>query len=565
MLKISHFSAQTDHGISAIPLFGKADGAFEKCASSGLLPDVVRYIDSLRPRQDAQYVLVNALGASEYYGSNINGDSFKEVGLIHMPVDWAGVPIIDRIVSKGWPYGFPTFYNAYPYAHHRNKNPERAFGEVELATWNPNMHRVELVVRVDHDKCMNFGGAGVWDRLRLGQHPDTSMGTKVPFDTCSLCLDIALYQEAAATFDSKKHVHPGQAILAFHKERLAKTGKGIRGLSVTRNDYCDHAKTMMNRILPDGRKVWVDNDYPRFFDISFVFIGADKTAKVMLFIFHNGKSYSVKPSAAVAEEMGVVEKEDEKEKAASIEEELLKAAFGKVAKPKRATIEKDVVPSQFAGKAVPLLTRSEPDLSEDTVDSLSDVPLRNALSTTAGMGIVLRPREFQRIVLIRMGLRPTADDLQQKNIVFEKSEDEKPVEMGKDFFLPSLAKLLLPLLAIRSALGPSVERRAIMLPQAEEKKVASPTSISSDLLAKLGAAYNGYRRGVMEIVAHSQTLFSPSSERDLSKLASAPPKEVFTPLAVAYLKNAFLDEFGVSGQGVLTCSSTNSTWRGASP
>src|SRR6185295_11826397 len=33
--------------------------------------------------------------------------------------------------------------------------------------------------------------------------------------------------------------------------------------------------------LPDGRKVAVRNDTPRFFDISFVFIGADKTAKVL--------------------------------------------------------------------------------------------------------------------------------------------------------------------------------------------------------------------------------------------------------------------------------------------
>jgi hypothetical protein len=97
MLKLSHFQAQTDFGISAIPLFGKADAELEKCASV-LLPDVTRYIENLRPRQDAQYVLVNAMGAVEYYGSNINGDAFTEPSLIHMPERWVGVPAIDKIV-----------------------------------------------------------------------------------------------------------------------------------------------------------------------------------------------------------------------------------------------------------------------------------------------------------------------------------------------------------------------------------------------------------------------------------------------------------------------------------
>ena len=158
MLKVSHFRAHTDFGIGVIPLFGKADKELEKCASE-LLPDVVRYIETLRPRADCQYVLVNALGAGEFYGSNVNADNFPEASLIHMPENWTGIPAIDKVVSKSWPYGFPTFYNAFPYAHHRNKNPEYAFGEVELATWNPNMHRVELVVRVDHDKCLQFGGS----------------------------------------------------------------------------------------------------------------------------------------------------------------------------------------------------------------------------------------------------------------------------------------------------------------------------------------------------------------------------------------------------------------------
>lgn len=551
MLKLSHFRGQSDHGIGAIPLFGKANAAFEKCASSGLLPDVTRYIESLRPSPDSQYVLVNAMGAGEYYGSNINGDHFPEASLVHMPDRWTGTPVIDRAVAKNWDYGFPTFYNAHPYAHHRNKDSSRAFGTVELATWNPNMKRVELVVKVDRDKCLQFGGQGVWDKLRIGEYPDVSMGTKVPFDTCSICLDWDLYREAQSS--SGSGLSEGQKVLAFHRKRKAEDGVGIRGLSITRNDYCEHAKSHMSRILPDGRKIWVYNDYPRFFDISFVFIGADKTAKVMLFIFRNGQVYSSKPSAEVADQLGVSETEPG-EKAASISDELLKSAFGKLAKPKNAEIDKDTVPSQFAGKAVPILTKSEPDVSGSTLEGLSSLPIKDVLSTLTGMGVVLRPKEYQRITLIQMGKGDLADHLDKRNEVFPKSEQSSPVDLDTGSFRPGLAELLLPLLLARSALGPIVEKRVVLSLGDGEEKEASAPSHSTELLAKISAAYNGYRQSVMDMVAHSQDLLSAGTSREMRKLASATPEQIFTPLSVAYLQNAFMNEFGVLRTGVVKLS-----------
>ena len=103
------------------------------------------------------------------------------------------------------------------------------------------MHRVELVVYLDRSLAKKFDAYSVIERIENGGFPDVSMGCKVPFDVCSIC----------------------------------------GNKSKTRDDYCDHCKYMMNKILPDGRKVYVLNLTPRFFDISFVFIGADKTAKVM--------------------------------------------------------------------------------------------------------------------------------------------------------------------------------------------------------------------------------------------------------------------------------------------
>ena len=138
---------------------------------------------------------------------------------------------------------------------------------------------------------------------KAGEFPDCSMGTKVPFDTCSISLDRELYQKAWDTYDPRRHKSPGEAILEYHKRLKADNGVGIRGVSITRADYSEYAAKYMNRILPDGRKVWVDNDFPAFFDISYVFIGADKIAKAMLKIADAGRVYSI-GSAEYAEKLG---------------------------------------------------------------------------------------------------------------------------------------------------------------------------------------------------------------------------------------------------------------------
>lgn len=984
MFKVAYYAGENELGPTAVPLFGKAQAVFEKTAAPSLLPEVATYINNLRPEKDAQYVLLNALGAGEFWGSNINGDFFPEAALIHRPDDWKNNPLIDKIKAEKWPYGFPTFYEAKPFLHHRNKDfaPHNhpKFGVVELAAWNDRMKRVELVTRIDKELCDRFGGSSLWDKLQAGMYPDVSMGCKVPYDTCfpagtlvrteegnkpieeilvgeyvvthtgagrrvtqtmrrtteelvtisasglpeisstenhpflvlrkeqartcsgsvngqrlrhsfdegsttcrrcgktpeldlvwaaaetikpgdylavpssersteydiampqarllgyylgdgyiiqqrrgkkkdgcyhdmgfgfsggtseevhlerllstiveagakndpgvydagcdrkawivsvydqemakwlqkwggrtshekrlleevhywsreakleivagyietdgsfdeasgqiripsvnrgllldvqrlllsigvvatvcffneegaggyknssemyalnlssfeaqkfygrstkvkkrdvswaspqsffwggywltpvksvsetegkvevfnlsvdidesylaegravhncSICLDWEKYRKAQATFDPKKHATPGQAVLEVFRStqhRVKETNEkgedtwkwvgpgAIRGVSITRDDYCTHAKTMMGRILPDGRKVFVYNDYPRFFDISFVFVGADKTAKVMMKVAGAGKSYWHLGGAELAEKLGYDEnsrilqsaflpEEAPEEKVASAPEEALKLAFlGKdAAHLKAGEIVKDVVPSQFAGKAVPLLTRHEPDIPKDILDALGSSPLESALSTTSALGMVLRPREFQRIMLIQIGKRGLADDLERDNVVFSKSDEKEEVPMGPSFFSPVLAKLLFSLMGSRSAFGPSIEKRVLVTPGKTEESEKRATSHSSALLRKMGAAYNGYRQNVMELVANTQDLILSAGlppSGDLYKLASAPVEEVFTPLSFAYLTSAFLDEMGVEEKtsGVERGSPSKNTW-----
>lgn len=541
MIKVSLFQGSEEFGPAAIPLFGKADSYFEKVASATLLPAVSNYIARLQPRNDSQYVLVNAMGAGEYYGSNINGDRFSEAALVHAPKDWAGAPELDKIRSKGWAYGYPTFYDAHVFPHHRNKDASRALGDVELAAWNPHMRRVELVTRLDNARCMRFSGEGIWDKLKAGNFPDVSMGTKVPFDTCSITLDRKLYQEAWDTYDPKRHKSPGDAILEFHRRLKAKDGVGIRGVSITRSDYSEYARTRMNFILPDGRKVWVDNDFPRFFDISYVFIGADKIAKAMLKIADAGRIYCFMGGAELAEKLGAWDLEPAvDEKVAAL---LTRRDLG--LSPKSAEMQKQVVPNQLSGKAVPLLTANEPDLPPEVMQALGKAGLGRALATMSGLGMVLRPREFQRITLICLDKSRVADQLDSLNEVFPKVEEHDDLPIDTQDFSPALAQLLEPHMGDRSAFGPIIERRVVIVAGTTPMDSKKPSSHPSDLLRKIGAAYNGYRDSLMQFVPHSQDLIEAATSVSavaLRKLASVSAEALFTPLSYHYLATAFLDE-----------------------
>lgn len=673
MFKVSLYRGVVDGCPSVIPIHS-AEEVFHKVASPRLLPDVARYIERLRPTAKSQYVLVNAMGAGEYWGSNSNGDHFPEAALIHAPSEWTGNPIVDRVRAKDWPYGYPTFYKAHPYAHHRNKDATRAFGEVELAVWNDRMKRVELVVRVDEDKCQRFGGAHIWDRLSMGQFVDVSMGCRVPWDRCSICTDMRAYHDALSTFDPKKHKHPGEAVLAVHK------AKKLRGIAVTRAEYCDHARNNMNKILADGRKIFVYNDFPSFFDISFVFIGADKTAKTMLKIASSTAFWDVGLSVDIAASLGYVEddektagdtvhrktefqgipvhidrpkgfkqhfgekqglptwtrtyktdygfipgtkdkdgeetdvylgkhpdashafvikqmingKHDEnkimlgfkteeqakrmflahsspeykktiiggitsvpmeeiKERFKTAEEkaadEFKEALLGKGAKIKRGEIKKEIVPSQFAGKAVPMITPKEDDLPSPILKALGGLSLPDLLNTTSSAGIVLRPREFQRVILIRSGGESLADDLDSKNVIFPRVKDEDAsIFSGEGGVEKTLLRLLAPLLEGRSCFGPMIERRTLVLMHRPSNKEAAKkaTSLNDELLHKIGATYNGYRKMLLDKVAEAQTQLADAgvSDPQLSRLAQLPQDELFTPMSAAYLKNAFWDEAG---------------------
>jgi hypothetical protein len=239
---------------------------------------------------------------------------------------------------------------------------------------------------------------------------------------------------------------------------------------------------------------------------------------------------------------------EETNKTASVEDDALKVAFiGKVSATKQSEMTKDVVPSYFASKAVPMLTKEEKDLPKSVIDTLGASPLESALSTPTSLGIVLRPREFQRVILLQIGRRDLADRFDRQGLVFPKTDEADEVPMGPDAVSAILARLLSPFLGGRSGFGPFVEQRVVVLSKNPTEEPPKPTSHSSSLLRKIGSAYNGYRKNVMDLVAHSQELMmSEGMPSEGMKLANAKVADVFTPLSVSYLTDAFMDEVGTT-------------------
>ena len=261
-------------------------GGLSKTASHEHLPEVRELIESLAPQPGRLYLVNSAIGAGEYVGFNLRGDWFNERGLLHTPPGWDKIPVWDidarrRAANQtesvpGWgdqAWGYPTFYNAHRFRHHVNKDPEKAYGFILGAFYDHRMHRVVLVSELVRDMCESLNALDIYERIERGEFPDSSMGAKVPYDECAIC--------------GTKARNPAE--------------------------YCRHVNNQdplfgMNKILADGRKCGVYNHHPRFFDDSFVFVGAERSAKVMSLVNdrvkgsnrYSQKVYPYQPGAKLA-------------------------------------------------------------------------------------------------------------------------------------------------------------------------------------------------------------------------------------------------------------------------
>ena len=175
--------------------------------------EIQQFIGGLVPDPKFIYLHVIAMGAGEYYGCNKNGDYFPERSL------------------KMYHHTFEQ--NAKVFKEHQNKSTDPDYGHVPKSWYNPEMHRVELILAVDKQKDPE-----TVIRIERGELPEVSMGCRVPHDVCSIC-----------------------------GNKAAKKA-----------DYCEHITRNLKRVYPDGRQASMLNLQPTFFDISFVKRRADKIA-----------------------------------------------------------------------------------------------------------------------------------------------------------------------------------------------------------------------------------------------------------------------------------------------
>jgi len=307
-------------------------------------PELADFLSSIKPNLGKYYLHINALGAGEYFGENRNGDFFPETALLE------------------YHKTFET--NANLYKHHQNKPHlgHKIYGKVLFSFYNKKMHRVELIVEFDTATAPE-----IKERIDSGENLAFSMGAKLKYDECSIC------------------------------------GNKAKNL----NEYCDHLKYQMRRTLADGRKVSAINRHPKFFDISFVTIPADRTAYMF------SKVASVKEDGEIEEkELDVLMK--------SAEEDSIK----------KAEIEKVIPGGNLEGYSEDpkgLIYNSQPKMSSSLMDDLLKFKLNKVLSTLAALHIMPTKRDFQTLVLKSSNMGGLADKLNDRNLVFATPRDVKPV------------------------------------------------------------------------------------------------------------------------------------------
>jgi len=416
MIKYLDYDSIDDYGQHIVPVNSMYE--LNKTASRGYSPELMKVITGMRRMPNRYYVVINALGSYETWGCNRNGDAFPVAGLTHKS--------LRTDMGTENDYGYKTFeYYAKLYKHHANKDPKRSFGDVIFSHWNPAIQRVELIVGID-----TKSGKDIIDSLDAGEQVSCSMGCKVKYDRCSIC-----DARAKSRAQYCKHL----------RDYLGKIVDADLAMTWSRE---------LGRVILPGAQVFAWNDHPRFFDISRVYIGADRTS------YFIGKAASLgryTHSADTADAYGVTDDDVEKVAIIGKKSEIQKSVGsgddddvdGFVSRINKAKAVRKILDEKMSTAIA-----SEPLIDNRVLNSTEGIPLENILSTLVGIGIHPKPAEFQRIVLVNIGMRNIADELEGNGIVFDSNVDCVPrsIDISERMFSPSIARSMSPYFARRSCM-----------------------------------------------------------------------------------------------------------------
>lgn len=394
---------------------------------------------------------------------------------------------------------------------------------------------------------------------------------RVPFDLCNYCFDFSKYRHLMN--------RPAQ-LVAMHKQ------KPIQGLSTETGNYCYHLKNELNKIYPDGRKVMMMNMHPRFFDLSLVFIGADKTSFILAKLAGEcpvqpgskacgGCRHTDCVSSAHVAEVWDRSKVAMEKKAQGIEEfewedpktekrinaylQRKRRTVGRIktsALDKRSEIIKQIQ-SHFR-RNLPTLQREEPDMPRNLQDALSE-RMSDGLSTAGSLGIVAKPREFQRMYVRAIGRPGLADRLDDKRLMFGTGAPPAGDFRLSSRIIPKILSALLPLMRSRSAMTPSIGRRMVITikcrPRPDVEEERGCVELDHPLMDKISSAYSAYRRDLLyksaglikqAVFAHPEVHHALHGddvlERGLVKEGADVVESVVGMLTSTYLNEAYLNE-----------------------
>lgn len=248
---------QASSGLTGVDL-----RAFEKRAATRLLADSRETTSLLHPGEELVHIY--ALGTTERYGPNRNGDGFREQ------------------VCRDYHDTFVK--HARFYRNHLNKDPHQSYGRVIKSAFNATMGRIELLAALYRtkeaaDRFKALRADQELEKLASGKDLPTSMACSVSHDICSYCQN-----HAPRVKDYCKSPHQGGH---------CKAG----GLS-------DNIGSLVE-LDGDIHHLHADNPDPDFGDISHVVKGADRISYVTGLLQKTAGNNGVVKSADLAKALGV--------------------------------------------------------------------------------------------------------------------------------------------------------------------------------------------------------------------------------------------------------------------
>jgi len=393
--------------------------------------EFVSKLDNIKFAKDEVPVHLIAIGATEDYGPNRNGDGFK------------------RACCKQYHDTFVK--HARFYRDHLNKNPAKSYGLVKASAYHEPMRRIELICALNSTKEAADRNGGLvadkeMEKLARGDDIGVSMACTIPFDVCSHCGNQAK----------------------------------------TRAEYCDspenggHCKAgglkhNMGKCASDGSVLYADNPNPRFFDISHVFRPADRIA----YISGQLKAASAFVSGAeLAERLGVTAplSLNAAEHSTIVLEQL--SALEKLAQAEAGLTAGDYVKTALAEDSAVC--------AEIKTSAVSAYPLGDVLRALADAAVILPPADFFNLTVKSAGAELLAAVNSALPGVFIKMAADPNIvsSLAQNAYNPSYAagdKLnawAQKVAATKSVLPKAVEKRAY-LAVLRETKPRSPETFSA--------------------------------------------------------------------------------------